>query len=662
MSFPQNMLSPFLMLSSYAALAAAQDPYQVLGDSKVAMAIDAKGVPQQVIRHAAPLSHTDIIPAAGASSSSQLKAATLDTFSHEGESHQFHSRQSPHLFSGENMDSLVKMSSMIRSLMLKRFDDADTNKDRTVTLQEMKVAFNAILTQEEEMLKAMLARAGSTQNGTALSRRSMVAYVNRLQEPSLMHVSLNQFTAKDFHALPFPITGSKDCGPQGHRCRRKGPLCFNSASPLTWMISELCQKECACEPDDETKHFTRLGFSGALAAAASHNTGGPDLALPQCNDGWEAFAMKDTAQFWLTGAEYELTKIVSYGFMAAQRTPPKYAEKILQQHGADVEVMLYKSSSHQLLAGTQGKVCMVTWLPTESWGDWKANLILTEENFEYGPGKVKKGYNLMYKALRDKIQAKVMDECCSASFHAEKFIISGHSMGGGLSLLNAVDMVRNWNCLGDDLTSNDIVVTQFGAAPAETGSFVDAAVTCEDPSNCLPGRVVHISTQHDAVGAGVNLKTGVTNSLDTADVKLSKDMVDVIRAIPAVSTLIGPSRATPTKVVKCKGPPEHLVWSSTVMYEGTYGPTFHTKDLMSWCHGIYEYAPGIDNYIRWARWGNSCDSKCGNPNEQLLAWQERQTLSARNSSYTPTICTSKNCAMCKYDDCWKMTNSGVCVS
>jgi len=110
-----------------------------------------------------------------------------------------------------------------------------------------------------------------------------------------------------------------------------------------------------------------------------------------------------------------MTELNTHVFLYFFKAPQQYAAKILEQHEAELEVILWKDGSHKMASGEQGKVCMLTWLATESWGDWKANMITAEVDFKFGPGKVAKGYNILYDSVRDKIKARVEKELTQAN-------------------------------------------------------------------------------------------------------------------------------------------------------------------------------------------------------------------------------------------------------
>lgn len=434
---------------------------------------------------------------------------------------------------------------------------------------------------------------------------------------------------------------STPCGPsaetpakglEGVRCRVHGAECVRKGSLAAWSLNDICRTSaCICEPTAETKRLAKVGLMGAGAVTTAKNFSDPGdhMMMPDCGAGWTGIKVVDRMD--------QLNKVMS----PAERVTAKAALTTLKKWGeedfSDTEVGLFKTSSHELVKGQpSGKLCMMSWQASRSDGDWKLNMLNAEIPFKYSPKGVSltapKGIELSYESIRDKLKRLFEQECCTPAFQADKVIISGHSHGGAMAEVHAVDAVTNWKCHGRDLGAKNLAVVLVAPhVDMWASDALNRVFSCNDPAACLAGSVVTLTTVGDFVG----------------DRKFSAHM----RRSPK----------HPSTVYKMPCPP--IPRGANRQLSPAY--------VTFWCHGLYNYVPLVEQMlVGEAGWGSTCGGVCGNPN-RMVQCNQWVLIKEKGCSYadkgklkTPTTCPrsrwlpqEERCD-CRYDLCTDLSTLG----
>eukprot|EP00421_Protoceratium_reticulatum_P031616 CAMPEP_0168461926 /NCGR_PEP_ID=MMETSP0228-20121227/54244_1 /TAXON_ID=133427 /ORGANISM="Protoceratium reticulatum, Strain CCCM 535 (=CCMP 1889)" /LENGTH=373 /DNA_ID=CAMNT_0008477271 /DNA_START=219 /DNA_END=1340 /DNA_ORIENTATION=+ len=309
--------------------------------------------------------------------------------------------------------------------------------------------------------------------------------------------------------------------------------------------------------------------------------------MPACGTGWSATRIAGELEGLNDLPPDELAKL---RWDAAAIVPQEKLGAILEAGSDTTEVVIYASQQHQVLRGERmSSVCMISWQATHADGDWKTNLMLQAMNFPFGPDGLQldlpKGLVLAYQSARFKLKEAFHRKCCSTQMLESRLagapwlVISGHSHGGALAEMNAIDVINNWYCDGKDITAQDMALIM--AAPHASMlpmSAVTNVFSCPDKSRCLAGRVVTLVTERDPVGSGI---VGLTS----------------------LGAPKHPSRVTE---LKCGDPPTG---------EYTAG---QVAGRLWFPHEMNNYLQGLeDQLVDKSLWGSSCAGECGNVNIQL---------------------------------------------
>jgi len=160
-------------------------------------------------------------------------------------------------------------------------------------------------------------------------------------------------------------------------------------------------------------------------------------------------------------------------------------------------------------------------------------------------------------------------------------VISGHSHGGALAELNAIDAINHWKCDGRDLEAKDIAVIL--AAPHASLlplKAINDVISCTDDSRCLAGRIATLVTDKDPVGGGYF----------------------------GAASAGAPKHPSTVSRLPCPEPPAGKSFASEA-------------EKLWWCHDISNYLPMEQVLVDAARWGSSCSGACGHPNKMMQCVQ-----------------------------------------
>jgi len=545
-----------------------------------------------------------------------------------------------------------------RKRVLRRFSDVDSDGDGTVTLEEMRVGFGHEPAHlGEPLLRQMLTEcAGGASKAESCLREEMERSLATWGDSLNGREALGRHLRDAEGGFDFVDLSDKNdngpCGPsampsppdafEGVKCSWQGATCITGGGLLGWSLKELCiARSCICEATADTKRLAKLGLMGALAVSTAQNFSDPgdEMATPACGGGWSATrVVGHLGPKEMNDLDFlEATGVDVAAHMALHGLD---REEAIHAQTDDTEVAIFKSSEHQLVKGGKpGKVCMISWQGTRSSGDWKTNLMLKPVPFEYTPPGLgmaaPKGLVWAYASTRERLKRTFEQECCSADFVVDKVVVSGHSHGGALAELNAIDMVTNWECpRGRDIGAKEMAVVPIAPhAHMLNLAAVNEVFSCVDPARCLAGSVATIVSEGDNVG---------------------DFMLD-----PGWN--IAPKHPSKVSFLPC---PE--------VHEEADGGNDSTTFALWWCHGLYVYVPAMErDLVGRAGWGSSCGGICGDPNRQVQC-NQYANMAQEGCSYappgiltTPTECSSwledeERCD-CHYDECWELNRYGWCA-
>jgi len=537
-----------------------------------------------------------------------------------------------------------------------RFAHVDTDGDGVVSFAELKRGFNhESVSAGEAILREMLAAcAAGDREATSCTQEQMERTLFEWVGSRYAMTSLALLRADPqhgFRTVPTqeieengpcgPSADTPDGGLEGVKCTMQGAMCFTSDVLVAWSLNAVCQdRTCICEATPETKRLAKLGLMGAAGVSSAKNFSDPgdEVMMPSCGNNWSAFKVVgkiDDVDKTMTDSEGAHMR------MALPHLSPASFEFLNVSRTLDTEVALYKSAHHRLSKnGAYGKVCMMSWQASRSPADMKANLMFSPVPFPYAkPGvrvMVPKGMVIAYESTRGKLKSLFEQECCNADFQADKVVISGHSRGGALAELQAMDVVSNWECpSGRDLGARELAVVLVAPLPRMFAhDVVNRLWSCNDARSCLAGSVVTIVTKGDYAG---DLKTSSTSSHSSA--------------------------GHPSEVARlpCPPTPEGANYNNSI-------------ELFSehWCHGMYNYVPLVEQkLVGEARWGSSCDGACGDPN-RVVQCNQWVIMADIGCSYAldrqqrwlrpPTACNASSWLPeeepCHFDLCTELTRHG----
>jgi len=554
---------------------------------------------------------------------------------------------------GHRFDSLHETMNGLLKDIRSRFAIVDADGDGTVSLAEMMSGFShEPVDAGRGVLRDMLAECtGGNREATFCTQEQMERALGEWVNSDSARTTVALFQAGGGWRRADAEEG-RPCGPsaetpdkglEGVECRMRGAECIADGSLAAWSLDNVCHRSaCICEATPQTKRLAKLGLSGAAGVTTASNFSDPGdkLRMPDCGDGWTGFKvvgriedlrMSTTANEWA-----RLERQLKEKFMFL--TPKIMSEALEDARRADTEVALYKSARHRLTKhGEYGKVCMMSWQATRSTGDWMTNFMTGAVPFQYvKPGMsmtAPKGIVIAYESIRNKIKSLFDRECCNADFQADKIIISGHSHGGAMAELHAIDVVSEWECpRGRDLGARELAVVL--AAP-HRNMFVDNDISkvwsCNDAKTCLAGSVVTIVTHGDFVGDGRHRMKSHELARHSSKVAW----------LPCPSVPKGANH--------------------------DHNPGFD----QSWCHGMYNYIPLVEKkLVGEAGWGSSCDGFCGDPNRMIqcnqavLIWRTGCSYAKQEWLKPPTECPASKWlpqeeqCNCHFDLCTDLTRKG----
>mmetsp|Transcript_101519 Transcript_101519/g.316562 ORF Transcript_101519/g.316562 Transcript_101519/m.316562 type:complete len:534 (+) Transcript_101519:60-1661(+) len=402
------------------------------------------------------------------------------------------------------------------------------------------------------------------------------------------------------------------------KCVWNRPMCYDFEDQVAaWSLASVCFSPCCvCDPTNATKRVAKLGLAGAMAIVGTHNmTNSSDWrSTPACGDGWEGVWMGEP----LKGLKSMVTVPEAPQFetlVEAFSGSPRDRAAILNADKATVDVALFKSARQQLTkGGPLERVCMISWQSSHRPGDWKINFMTEEVEFPFvrdqGLLKLPHGLVQAYQTVRLAVRTAFQRECCTSRFHANRLVISGHSHGGAMAEMNAVDAISWWTC-GKKLTADDISVVLI--APHNRFMTMQALTeiwSCSDRVRCLAGSAVTLVNDGDYVGGTAPLT----------------------QASGPGKALLHPSSVTQ---LPCETEPESFHRSGARRTVASRGH----------CHDLVMYARNVEEVlVDQQEWGSTCNGVCGDPNRQLQcgAWQgamARSCLDARPEDLgEPTPC------------------------
>lgn len=342
--------------------------------------------------------------------------------------------------------------------------------------------------------------------------------------------------------------------------------------------------------------------------------------MPQCGSGWSGRSIvvaMDVARL-----PTMQPRIMATAAAAQFKRPDAwhYVNQIVNAKTAYAKAVLYKTRHHQVTPGGKAQpICMLSFLGTDSYALWKLKFS-------------KNAWGKQFNAMKDEVRRAVEEECCTPEFTASKFVVTGHSLGGVMSMIFSGEMVSNWTCNGRDLTVEDVTNVAIAPGGGLTKALADQQLSCDDPASCLAGRVVMIYGENDGA-------TSYPGSIH-----------------PAVETY-----------VPCNVTERYDTYRQSIPTED--GVFMGSHDPLLWCHGLYNTVPKVEDVLVGERgWGSSCSGQCGDPNGQLQRQQQRFTrLYGEPESYHPKSCEGKgdpetgHCA-CEWVPCDTMTSFGHCVA
>mmetsp|Transcript_20422 Transcript_20422/g.57477 ORF Transcript_20422/g.57477 Transcript_20422/m.57477 type:complete len:587 (+) Transcript_20422:86-1846(+) len=535
-----------------------------------------------------------------------------------------------------------------------RFAHVDTDGDGVVSFAELKRGFNhESVSAGEAILREMLAAcAAGDREATSCTQEQMERTLFEWVGSRYAMTSLALLRADPqhgFRTVPTqeieengpcgPSADTPDGGLEGVKCTMQGAMCFTSDVLVAWSLNAVCQdRTCICEATPETKRLAKLGLMGAAGVSSAKNFSDPgdEVMMPSCGNNWSAFKVVgkiDDVDKTMTDSEGAHMR------MALPHLSPASFEFLNVSRTLDTEVALYKSAHHRLSKnGAYGKVCMMSWQATRSLGDWQTNLMINEMPFRYAkPGTrvmAPKGLVLAYESTRSKLKSLFEQECCNSDFKADKVIISGHSHGGAMAELQAIDVVSNWECpTGRDLGAKELAVVMVAPhASMWADDVINQLWSCNDAKSCLPGSAITIVTHGDYVG---------DKSHDVLKLHAAKHPSEVA-------------------FLPCPPIPEGANYNNSLeRYEDF------------WCHGMYNYIPLVEQkLVGEAGWGSSCDGACGEPNRMMqcnqwvimgrtgCSYAEQEWLKPATECPASKWLPEEERCDCHFDLCTEITNHG----
>ena len=181
-----------------------------------------------------------------------------------------------------------------------------------------------------------------------------------------------------------------------------------------------------------------------------------------------------------------------------------------ENKGTDTQGVFGEAQGNALVVGFRGSEETGLW-------DWITDLKFVQQVYPYGEKKdsqvkVHYGFITAYQSVRDAVLAQVKQ-----SPH-QRVICTGHSLGGALATLAALDIQYNFpdkqvSCytFGSPKVGNDYFVKSYNKRVPNTYRFVNSADKVPD---LPPGTYEHVGALHHIGQVGQQVTEQVTNLMD----------------------------------------------------------------------------------------------------------------------------------------------------